>query len=69
LPRPHDDGLQQALLLDRACEARCRLRLETSARLAGIGVDRIDRQLRELRRARLGAADQDFEAAAETGVG
>ena len=46
--RAHDDRLQQALLLDRACKAGRRLRLEAAARLPRVGVDRVDRQLREL---------------------
>ena len=65
LPRPNDDGLQQTLLLDRACEPGGRLGLEAPPRLPRIRVDRVDRQLASSS-GPFGAADQDLETTAET---
>src|SRR5919204_2448617 len=68
-PRPDDDRLQEALRLDRARQAVRRLRQEPPARLARVGVDRLERELGERRRRVAEAADQDVEPAPETTAG
>ena len=63
--RADEERLDDALLPHRVGEARRGLRLEPAARLLRVRVDRVDGDLEQLGRSR-GAADQDFEAAAET---
>ena len=46
------------------CEARRRLRLEPSARLPRVRMDRVDREVEQVGPPR-GAADEDLQAAAE----
>ena len=61
--RPHQHRLDDALSLDRVGERRRCLRIEPPPGLARIRMDRLDRQVCELRFGR--ASDQDLEAAAQ----
>src|SRR5439155_17480351 len=63
--RPHEQRLDHALAADRLREPRARLGVEALAGLLRVGMDRVDRQLKQLGCARLEAADEHLEAAAE----
>src|SRR5206468_3071638 len=63
--RPHDQRLDDPLVPDRLGETGARLAVEAPARLLRVRVNGIDRQVEQLRGARLEPTDQHLEAAAE----